>query len=564
MGYVLLWCEVLAAAMLVAALLVVRSARNWTNGRLHVCRSLVATLLPTGFICCTAGIAWYVERGLHARVIALGPILVMAPLLLFGTIALWYRGLSRDGGLKAAAWPVKWLIAAILVTVAMQVGTFAYLDDEVRRQLTELRGEVDAMANSVAPPQVADGDNAALVYAQAFDLLPRESHDWPEAYHEWYSSKVNADDPTAISFPVEDCREFLQEHRRAVELLRIAAAKPGCHFGIPYLQRGYFALLTEFDGVRDGAKLLELSARSYVAEGRFTEALADVAAIYAMAEHLTAEPILVAHLNAIATQGIAVETLEAILTGTELSQDPLSAVPPDPGFSARPHRDRCMTMEEAVGLSIFCKLADHHGAIEWIESLGDSPKTYAIERFVPTGAFYRVLLVSGDLAAYRGAYEQYRQAGSQPIHEVQATLDRIESQLEDEPNGLVTFLAMPTFAAVFQSTAWSDAVRATGQIGLAMHRYRAAHGEFPASLDELVPEALDAVARDPFDGQPIRLVTTDDGWIVYNIGPDMTDEGGEPFNSSERTGDLVFRYRCPGASEAAESPGGDTAEGDDR
>jgi hypothetical protein len=59
---------------------------------------------------------------------------------------------------------------------------------------------------------------------------------------------------------------------------------------------------------------------------------------------------------------------------------------------------------------------------------------------------------------------------------------------------------------------------------LALHRET--HGRLPDSLDELVPEYLREVPRDPYDGNPLRYLP--DQGMVYAIGPDLVDRGGLP------------------------------------
>ena len=61
---------------------------------------------------------------------------------------------------------------------------------------------------------------------------------------------------------------------------------------------------------------------------------------------------------------------------------------------------------------------------------------------------------------------------------------------------------------------------------LAAEQFRLTEGRLPQSLDELVPDYLDAVPVDPFDGQPIRLAVIDKGIVVYSIGDDLIDDGG--------------------------------------
>ncbi len=63
-------------------------------------------------------------------------------------------------------------------------------------------------------------------------------------------------------------------------------------------------------------------------------------------------------------------------------------------------------------------------------------------------------------------------------------------------------------------------------VALAASRYRLAHGRLPDRIEDLVPEYLPAVPRDPFDGLPLRYRRTDEGAIIYSVGPDGVDNGG--------------------------------------
>jgi len=59
---------------------------------------------------------------------------------------------------------------------------------------------------------------------------------------------------------------------------------------------------------------------------------------------------------------------------------------------------------------------------------------------------------------------------------------------------------------------------------LALKGYKSEAGELLQSLSELVPEYIDAVPRDPFDGKPMRYSA--EKKIVYSIGEDLKDSGG--------------------------------------
>jgi hypothetical protein len=79
---------------------------------------------------------------------------------------------------------------------------------------------------------------------------------------------------------------------------------------------------------------------------------------------------------------------------------------------------------------------------------------------------------------------------------------------------------------------------------LAAERFRQDQGRWPASLAELVPAYLPWPLLDPFDGQPLRLGRFAQGIVIYSVGDDGTDDGGNLRGLSRRPHpgtDLGFR-----------------------
>jgi hypothetical protein len=63
----------------------------------------------------------------------------------------------------------------------------------------------------------------------------------------------------------------------------------------------------------------------------------------------------------------------------------------------------------------------------------------------------------------------------------------------------------------------------------ALERYRLRRGNYPPDLTALTPELLPTVPRDPVDGQPLRYrVNSDGSFVLYCIGADGKDDGGNP------------------------------------
>ena len=66
------------------------------------------------------------------------------------------------------------------------------------------------------------------------------------------------------------------------------------------------------------------------------------------------------------------------------------------------------------------------------------------------------------------------------------------------------------------------------RVAVTIERYRRAHqGQLPASLNELTPNLLTAIPIDPFSGQPMLLARDADGYVVYSVGPNRSDDRGD-------------------------------------
>jgi hypothetical protein len=92
------------------------------------------------------------------------------------------------------------------------------------------------------------------------------------------------------------------------------------------------------------------------------------------------------------------------------------------------------------------------------------------------------------------------------------------------------------------------AYEALEEIGIALERHRAERGTFPDELTALVPEYLEALPGDPFDGSGATLKYVSppgnpEGRILYSLGPDGIDQGGSPRDPITAAGDLPYPVR---------------------
>jgi hypothetical protein len=63
---------------------------------------------------------------------------------------------------------------------------------------------------------------------------------------------------------------------------------------------------------------------------------------------------------------------------------------------------------------------------------------------------------------------------------------------------------------------------------VAAHRYKFKHGNFPARLEDLVPEFVSSLPHDWMSGKPLRYRLLENGrFLVYSVGEDRVDNGGD-------------------------------------
>ncbi|HTM54107.1 MAG TPA: hypothetical protein VL175_08765 [Pirellulales bacterium] len=87
-------------------------------------------------------------------------------------------------------------------------------------------------------------------------------------------------------------------------------------------------------------------------------------------------------------------------------------------------------------------------------------------------------------------------------------------------------LLLPAVDSVFAAQEREQQIKDATLVAIALELWHRRHGEWPAKLDELVPDLLPAVPPDRVDGQPLRYVIRDGRPILYSIGGDRNDGGG--------------------------------------
>ena len=549
MGFAMMWIEALAGAVLWTALVLAVVTRI-ERRRLAVVLCVVGIgglwLLSVLATIGMAVLAKYIGWNLFAW--------DLSWLLAYsvGAVIMCVVGLrSADGDQpRAASWPRGGIAVAFAAVLVLYYMTFWNQDLAAQSRLAELRAEAAARALSVAPTRVPPDQNAAPLYRDVFTILS-EGDDPPERWNTEWTRWLKWDEPIDLDASDPDLVAYVKGMEPAAALARAAAAKPDCYFDRDYGRPGIDMLLPELSRIGQMSRLLAVSARVKAAAGRPDAARADLEALFCITPHVEQEPILISALVAMVNDRYAVRTLEALLADGTV---PLTAVTLAPTQFYNETLPRAFRMEEAFGLTIFSNIAlGDPSTVAGIQAVATGcsgpERVLASPLFELTGcaAVYRVFILPPDLGFYVRAMHRYQQVTAMPYHEAQAEWERIEREFNRGAEmGMCSRLVFPALSGAVKHAATADARRALARLALAIERCRAGTGTYPESLDAVAPAYIPAVPRDPFDGQPLRMVRRDGHIVLYSVGADLKDDGGMPWDDKEDTGDLVFRLTIPG------------------
>lgn len=111
---------------------------------------------------------------------------------------------------------------------------------------------------------------------------------------------------------------------------------------------------------------------------------------------------------------------------------------------------------------------------------------------------------------------------------------------------LLSAILLPAVHGLIENVDIIQAQSNATRLSLVMKAYHQDHGKLPTRIEDLVPDYIDSIPVDPFDGAPLRY--DKEQAILYSVGNDFVDDGGSEY---------------PFAFQVGEDDAGDTAENDE-
>jgi hypothetical protein len=409
------------------------------------------------------------------------------------------------------------LIAILLIANAIFVGI---TDSRLSGQLAEIKsaGEPLSLADLARKPIPPDANAATYLRRAEADVTAIESeieqwrtahkdpNFWDYLYSEWDYSPSHERRPMP-----EEMRKAINAiyaaHPRAIPLLRQGADCPDYDAQLDYtLPPDEFIakLMLVVSGLRNDARVLRYRSRLLLLDGEYEEAARLGLVNFKLARHAERSPLVIGYLVALTIQGMAVDSANQVLQAGPVSKEVHQLL--DAELALQERMDglpSTIKSERAFLLDTFRSFPRRNF---WLGIRGywnrqESSCLDVLKTFLTLAERQQ----SNDQA---GKSIWKSNAANPPI----AASGALASQL------------MPSWQAICQAIMRVQSTIRCLRVVNALQTYVAVGSSATPNLSDLGLPA--ATTTDPFNGQPLHLKKTPQGWVVYSVGRNERDDGG--------------------------------------
>jgi len=256
---------------------------------------------------------------------------------------------------------------------------------------------------------------------------------------------------------------------------------------------------------RAPARILRVWATLEAAQDRRDEALRSVLTLYRLTRHFDRDPMFVNYLLAVACRGVANDLGNRILQAGPVSKDVREALEAE---LARHDKMEgygwALRSERACGLSCY---ATFPGANNWVMAAHWNRSRLAY-----------LAMIEQELALADQTYAEWRRRSGRTA----------------PPRDTMVALVWPAVQATRSATERTRAeIRALRVLNAIQARVPPGSKDVPRLTElGLPPEAT----TDPFNGEPLRIKRLPEGWLIYSVGSNLQDDGGEKLDGLSDAG----------------------------
>ena len=298
----------------------------------------------------------------------------------------------------------------------------------------------------------------------------------------------------------------------------------------------------DFVAIRSTAQFLMGMALVEVRQGHLEEALQNLEALIGMARMERDEYTMVAQMIRIAISTLGTETTWELLQAPGWTDAQLERMQKAwQCFDLLEAAEKGFLGERAIGEELWTQLRSPTNRGLWQITGGSRGGRHSFEDLLGDYVIYPAYkLTSMDndelfhlhsmqdsIVALRLLRQHHSwQEAHKGIYDVIARIDKI-SNSPQRYRYLFSLISIPNFVRAAQTATRAETERQLAVAALAITRFQMRHGRFPSGLQELVPEFLGAEPWDPMSGKSLGYRLEDGGFVLYSVGEDGIDNGGD-------------------------------------
>lgn len=400
-------------------------------------------------------------------------------------------------------------------------------------------------ARDIRPnPPIPAAQNAAAHYRRADTIYKRHDRDkaLPDNWSDYpRSNRAEANRKAA--------QEALERSRELLKLADEAASLPHCDFNRPWDQGAETVLMPEFAVMRQFVRLLGVQATLRMDANNPMGAIVPLRTAATIARHVSEDPSLIALLVCIALVALIDGRLMELLQRYGNRNDVLQAAE-----ALQKQLVGIIDLRRTFrGEAFFMlpSLEHHRQGKRDLSKIEQMEETESVRKTPTPFAAPNVRKVYADAweVRYLEFWEQVLSRMAKPettLRVLEKTMKTLASthaaQMRSQPQKLsylITAIVAPLFPGAVVQTLRTEATTRVRQAAITALKLRLNSGQFPSSLPNL--------PLDPFTDRPLIYRRTVSGFLLYSLGVNGTDEGGD----AQRIGtgdypyyprDIVFRY----------------------
>lgn len=430
------------------------------------------------------------------------------------------------------------VFAVVVALVALAIGIyFNSLQREGRRLLAEeisrvraggepLGGE-ELNAWHVVPPGEEDITDVYVTALAALDLTQFES----DAADLPYVGNVSDTPPIPPEdWPqLEQAERFLEQHQAMLDGLHQGAQLKGSvRYPMDWRETAEPKFVYTHANLH-AARLLQLEALCRLHRGDVIGSADSITTIIRASETLRREPCFISQIVRVANQDRAIAGLQSLILGADVPEEMLQRLQEE--FSSTSFESGALTAavgERAIVYEIM------HGSIQELDERFEveAPSTARRRKAVIVAHPEHCAQALRIINDYVDALKKPLPATIKEVEHVFAESNSIKEANRNRNKWERAYLASLLLISFEMNSALNGTVRAEAMrrcavAMLAAERFRRREGRLPESLDELVPEFLEAMPDDPCTGSSLLYAVSESGYTIYSVGTDETDNGGD-------------------------------------